>query len=146
MSRGHRHGLNGLSRSLAVLALLAVLVRAMIPAGYMVGPSRTGDGTTVIMLCTEQGYVASRVDLATGTVLTGAETPSGKPDAPAKSPGDHAPCVFAAAATLASPEAAVAIQLPVQVETATWANTAVVTPGRGLAAPPPWPTGPPATA
>jgi len=146
MSRGHRHGLNGLSQSLAVLALLAVMVRAMIPAGYMVAPSRSSDATAIIMLCTGQGSVATRVDLATGEVLTGAETPSGKSDAPAKSPGNHAPCIFAAAAPLASPEVAVAVQVPVQVETASRANTGVVTPGRGLAAPPPWSTGPPATA
>ncbi|MFA7261667.1 MAG: hypothetical protein WC068_01485 [Caulobacter sp.] len=129
-----------------MLALLAVMVRAMIPAGYMVGPSRTADATAVIMLCTGQGYVATRVDLATGKVLDGSETPPRKHDTPAKSPGDHAPCVFAAAAPLASPEVAVAVAVPVQVETTAWANTAVVTPGRGLAAPPPWPTGPPATA
>lgn len=146
MSRGHRHGLNGLSRSLAVLALLAVMVRAMIPAGYMVAPSRTSDATAVIMLCTGQGYVATRVDLATGKVLAGSETPPRKHDTPTKAPGDHAPCVFAAAAPLASPEATVGVLVPAQVETAPWANTAVVTPGRGLAAPPPWPTGPPATA
>jgi hypothetical protein len=98
------------------------------------------------MLCTGQGYVATRVDLTTGKVLTGSETPPRKPEPPAKAPGDHAPCVFAAAAPLASPEAADAVLVPVQVETASWANTGVVTPGRGLAAPPPWPTGPPATA
>ena len=146
MLRRHRHGLNGLTRSLAVLALLAVMVRAMIPAGYMVAPSRVAGETAVIMLCTGQGYVATRVDLATGKVLTGSEATPRKHDAPAKAPGDHAPCVFAAAAPLASPEASIAVMVPRQAETASWANTGVVIPGRGLAAPPPWPTGPPATA
>ena len=146
MSRRHRHGLNGLTRSLAVLALLAVMVRAMTPAGYMMAPSRDTSETAVIMLCTGQGYVATPVDLATGKVLTDVETQQRQHDRPGKAPGDHTPCVFAAAGHLSSPEAVVAVMVSLPTTTATWANTAVVTPGRGLAAPPPWSTGPPVTA
>jgi hypothetical protein len=54
-----------------------------------------------------------------------------------------APCVFAAAAHLASPERA-PIAAPLALAFVVAPAVAVhVQPGRGLAAPPPWSTGPP---
>ena len=145
MSRGLRPGLKGFSRTLAAFALLAVMVRALIPAGYMVTPADQAGSTSIIMLCTAQGYVARSIDLSTGKVAAVSTSSEDHRDEPAKKSTDHPPCVFASATAVPAPETAQAIETPVQDASQTWANTAGLAPGRGLAAPPPWPTGPPLT-
>jgi hypothetical protein len=114
------------------LAALAVMLKVLIPAGFMPGPV-TGANFPLV-LCTGHGVVATNM----------AEVQGKK--APADKPASDAPCVFAGHGTAApasdlsplgfvafSPEPA-AVALPPRDGLA---------PGRGLAAPPPPSRGPP---
>lgn len=145
MPRGFGLELKRISRTLAAFALLAVMVRALIPVGYMVTPADLAGSTSVIMLCTAQGYVPRSVDLSTGKLVSASRSSESHRDAPAQKPADHSPCVFAAASPIPAPESSPAIHLPTPAVSPTRADTSALAPGRDLAAPPPWPTGPPAT-
>jgi len=105
-----------------LLALAALWIQALIPAGYMAAPDHSG-----LVICTGHGP------------LTSHNQPGG---APASS--HEAACVFAGhGLALATP---VFDRLPAPVVVAYAAPTRISieqTPGRGLAAPPPLPTGPP---
>ena len=85
-------------RSAAVqIALLAMLLRAVLPAGWMPA-AVTGANTSPFVICTMDGPLHS---------------------APAKPSHDHdratSPCVFASAAPLSSPDIAIATSAPVQL-------------------------------
>lgn len=122
------------------VALLASATRGLLPAGYMVNPGLHA-GEIAVVLCTDHGRDTAALDLRTGAVrpLTGQPDP-----APRNSSADP-PCVFAAAAALAGPpQAAPSIAAPLAVAAVIDApRQPVVQVGRGLAAPPPPPTGPP---
>lgn len=113
------------------LAFIAIALRAVTPAGFMLAPA---GGQMTVVLCTAQGPELITLDLG--------DHKPGK-DGPKHDKGE-APCVFAAAAHLVSPERApIAAPLGLAYLVAPlWARHAQ--PGRGLAAPPPWSTGPPA--
>lgn len=117
-----------------------MLVRALVPAGYMFAPTTDGRYITVT-LCSGHGAVDAVVDIATGAIVDG---DASKGDTPAKARGDT-PCVFAAAAPLADAVTPQAIDAPNQTIIAARVRSASFAPGRGLAAPPPWATGPPIT-
>ena len=124
---------------LGALALLAMLVRAVVPAGYMLAEADTGQGRVLVLqMC--NGHATGAIDLDTGKQVDPSKlTGKGKTD------GKGAPCVFASAASIAMPAA---IAEPVEFITTQDASFAVdlsVRPGRGIAAPPPPSTGPPAT-
>lgn len=118
--------------ALAFVAL-SLLLRIMVPAGWMPASERGG---YAIALCTGMGAVSAWVD-AQGKVHK---------EKPGDAKADH-PCVFsgfAAAIDLPAFEGALIIPpLPVGSLLGPLAVTAAV--GRGLAAPPPPPTGPPAS-
>ncbi|MGE0828364.1 MAG: hypothetical protein AB7O04_03315 [Hyphomonadaceae bacterium] len=118
----------------ATLALVAMAVRAFVPAGFMSAVERQANFPLPIVLCTGHAVEAGAV-------------PSEKGDRPEHAgKQDHAPCVFAAAAALAAPEQGPAAHAPALRVAAPPYAVAAVRPGRGLAAPPPWPTGPPLNA
>ncbi len=124
---------------LGAFALLALLVRAIVPAGYMLAEADTGQGRYLtVEMC--EGHAAKVIDLDTGTQVDPSKLP-GKAD----DTGNDAPCVFAGAASVATP---VAIVEPVEF-TATndvaFTIDRSIRPGRGIAAPPPPATGPPST-
>lgn len=117
-----------------VLSALALLLRILVPAGFM--PSTTQG--YAISLCSDMSGMSAWVDQA-GKLHKG-EKPSG--DETTK----HQPCVFGGFAsalalpdvigpTSVTPLAAAAVFIPLRDSVAI---------GRGLAAPPPPPTGPPA--
>ncbi len=123
-----------------LLTVCALAVRVLIPAGYMVAPASGQGGPPAIVICTAQGAKTVSID-AGGVVQTGEKTP--KPTG-GKAGSDH-PCVFAGAVT----------PLPVPglvlARAEAFAATAPIEramshqrPGLGLAAPPPFKTGPPA--
>lgn len=122
---------------LGAIALLAMLVRAVVPAGYMLAEADTGQGRYLtVQMC--EGHAAKVIDLDTGKQVNHSQLP-GK----TKEGGVKAPCVFAAAAPLAPP---VATSEPVEFRASYEADFAIardVRPGRGIAAPPPPSTGPP---
>ena len=124
---------------LGAIALLAMLVRAIVPAGYMLAEADTGQGRYLtVEMC--EGHAAKVIDLDTGKQVDPSKLP-GK----AKGDGKGAPCVFAATASFATP---IAIAEPVQFVVSHDVEFGVdlnVRPGRGIAAPPPPATGPPAS-
>lgn len=138
MLRGLRHGRTGFSQVLAALAFIAIAVRALIPTGYMVGPAEDGRILPIVLCSGHEAFL----DLSTGQLVEG-----GAPaDDDGQSKQTSAPCVFAVSAHLATPQAAGELALAqVYVDEAP-AIRPVSVPGSGLAAPPPWATGPPLTA
>lgn len=115
------------------LVALALLLRVMIPAGFM---PAAGQGLA-IELCTGMGATPAWVD-ADGKVH------KGRPDK--GSAADH-PCAFAGFGALIDLPAPVATPAPPfrLVVAALVARVAAASVGQGLAAPPPPQTGPPAS-
>ncbi|MGK2911129.1 MAG: hypothetical protein ACSLE1_15205 [Sphingobium sp.] len=125
-----RTGVKG--QLLLALMLCALFARAWIPTGWM--PDSTSSGYT-ISLCTGMGAVTARVD-DLGAVHK---------NKPVKSGTDDQPCAFAGMFTIAAlPDVSgsLAFVLPAMAVRA-FLPVYDVAIGRGLAAPPPPPTGPP---
>jgi len=115
-----------------------MLVRAIVPAGYMLAEADTPHGRyLVVQMCDGHG-AAQVVDLDTGAFLDASKLP-GKSDGKTET----SPCVFAASAPMASPPAAVEPIVFQHAFAADFAVSRTVAPGRGIAAPPPPATGPP---
>lgn len=122
----------------ALLTVCAIAVRVFIPAGFMVAPTPNDSGLPAIIICTAQGAKAV-------SVQTGVAADDHGPSAPTegnKTP-DHG-CVFAGAVTpLPAPSLTLAraerLADPVTVDR----PVSHQRPGLGLAAPPPFKTGPP---
>jgi len=117
-----------------VLATLAIALKIMIPAGFMPGVDQSGGLPFALVICTGDGLkVVDQLPASQKTDEHGGKS------------AHDAPCPFAAqgAATPAPAMIVVAqAQLVAYAEPLTpVARTAA--PGRGLAAPPPPPTGPP---
>jgi hypothetical protein len=119
------------------IALLALLVRAFVPAGFMLAEADTGSGRYLTLeLCDSHGGVPKVVDLETGKIM----------DAPVKGQGsdEQPPCVFCASVvTMASPEPIVELIKFVAEHGVDFVEIRDLRPGRGIAAPPPPSTGPP---
>lgn len=135
--RGMGFLLGGLRALAGMLLVLAVAVRVAVPAGYMLAEDASGQ--IRIELCTEQGVVSRTLDLATGNYVEPGE------DNPADD-GQNGPkaCVFAAGAQIAvpAPDMPDLQQLRVIREAGLHHPAAFELASR-LAAPPPYPTGPP---
>lgn len=127
---------------LGAIALVAMILRAVVPAGYMLAEADTGSGRYLtVEICREHGapITPTVIDLDTGKAVDPAKLPAktGKPEP------KPAPCVFAGAAALAQP---VAIAEPVEFRVSYDVEFGIVRdlrPGRGIPAPPPPSTGPP---
>lgn len=113
------------------LLALALMFRVLIPVGWM---PTTGSGFA-ITLCTGMGAVTAWVDKDGHT----------HKEKPAQESTGH-PCTFSGfSAALDLPDLGAAVVAPRPVQTALLiTRIAEVAIGRGLAAPPPPPTGPPA--
>ena len=129
----------GLRALAAALLVLAVAVRVVVPAGYMVGEDTAGQ--MQIELCTEHGVVSRTIDLATGDYV--------EPDGDAPAEGDQKAadgCVFAAGVQIAVPlNDAPDLQQVRVIREAGLHHPVAFEIARRLAAPLPYPTGPPAT-
>ena len=83
---------------LGAIALLAMLARAIVPAGYMLAEADTGHGRYLtVTMCSEHGGGKQVIDLDTGKQVDPGLLKShsgGKPDS------KPSPCVFAAAAPI----------------------------------------------
>lgn len=110
------------------LAVLAISLRALVPAGYM--PSGGAQGP-MLVICTSEG----------AKVVSGHD-PGVPQDGSQAAHGEH--CVFAGGAVVAPPVVlATAVAAFAPAESLAPAIPRDVVPGRGLAAPPPPATGPP---
>jgi len=121
------------ARVALAMAVMAVALRVLVPAGYMPG----GPGESAIVLCTAQGLQSVVVDHAARGPSNPADDRSGEPKT------DH-PCAFAGLAQAFAPTSPAAFT-PAgwTVAAAPQARAPDAAPGRGLAAPPPPATGPP---
>ena len=128
MTRGRANIRRG-GTSISFLTLIAFVLSAMIPQGFMVGRADAGRAPTV-MICTGHGAIAVASPFA--------------PKAPAKGKGD-APCAYAghaAPTTLAESLKATSAPYDVVLLLAS-PRLSSTRPGLGLAAPPPPSQGPP---
>lgn len=122
-------GLASLHRLALLLATLALAMRVVVPAGFMVSEGAAGP---TIVICSGTGPMAMAL-----------------PGMPAKHDGkadkaDH-PCAFTAAHVAApAPIAPGDVLAPIAASAAPIIAVGTVRPGLGLAAPPPPKTGPPA--
>ena len=119
---------------LRALVVAVFVLRAAVPAGYML--ASTGDGASLV-LCSAQGAISVTVDPATGHVSIAKKAPGKQTD------HDDAPCAFAGMAKVAELSVTVQPAPPVDDVVVQTVVSVLVTPGRGLSAPPPPSTGPP---
>lgn len=119
-----------------VLATLAIALKIMLPAGFMPGATPVNGLPFALVLCTADGAKVVQPGEAHKTS-----------DAPVGSTHDQ-PCPFAAQGALVPPPtvASVGETLAVAYVEVPAPLARTVTPGRGLAAPPPPKTGPPSIA
>ena len=123
-------------------AMAAVMLRALIPAGFMLAPPGEAQaGGIPIVLCTEQGSITALLADDGSIVEPGADGPD--PHDPVTD--SHDSCLFAQAQTGPSPPQTLAAEPPrIQATEAEGRQLpADLVPGRGLAAPPPPATAPP---
>jgi len=141
MGRSSNHRSAWTSWALAV-TVLAMAMRVMIPSGYMVARPDAARGLPQMVICTGQGAMAVAVD-GEGHLVKASLKPASKPSHQDTDRPDH-PCAFSAtsaaaqSASLALPLALVRFSQSVPQPLASAQR-----PGLGLAAPPPWTTGPP---
>lgn len=135
-----RHNSAFCARAFLALALLAMALRAVVPQGFMLADAGQPGHLVSIRLCSGHGPVDALVDLNSGAIVQHGDHDG---QGSKKAPQTDAPCVFAAVAHLAGPAAPLMhLVLMAAVSTAEFLNP-IVAPGFGLAAPPPWSTGPP---
>ena len=131
--------MRSIGRRLGAIALLAMLVRAIIPVGYMLAEADTGSGRYLtVEMCDGHSAQAQVIDLDTGKLVDLSKLPKN-----VKSETETAPCVFAGATAIESPLATTEL---VEFRVSHQVDFVVVRdlrPGRGIAAPPPPSTGPP---
>lgn len=124
---------------LGALALVALFMRAVLPAGYMLAEADTGGARYVTMqVCDGHGAAATLLNLDTGEEVSPNDLPRKLQDNTSKTP-----CVFAAPSAMIEP---LAVAEPVEFPAEAGVDFIVVTdvrPGRGIPAPPPPSTGPP---
>ncbi|NWH07154.1 MAG: hypothetical protein HXY22_00625 [Alphaproteobacteria bacterium] len=130
------------ARSLAVFALVALGLRAFVPAGYMLSPDEEGRFIT-ITICTLDGGGARVLDLASGQWIA---KDKANPADPSNSRDGNDLCAFAMATAQTGVESESGLTVKRQALPVILDHWFDLAPGRGLAAPPPWSTGPPRTA
>ena len=126
-----------MGKGLGALALLALLVRAVLPAGYMFTAVDTAGGRYVtLQVCDGQLGPHTLLNLDTGEEISADALPK-------KTLSGGSSCVFSTAVGLAEPRP-VFEPLVFQLDTVVvFAEQMDVRPGRGMPAPPPPATGPP---
>lgn len=125
-------------RLLMIMALFAFAIRAAVPMGFMLS---TEQGRWIsVTLCSGAGPMQMALNLDTGERRDGDEEPA---DHKQGQSTHHTVCLFAAAAGVSPPVAEAADPQPsTAFALPRIAFPASVTLGQGLAAPPPWATGP----
>jgi hypothetical protein len=101
-------------RAVATLMLVALLVRAAVPTGWMIAPAEAGTGFT-IELCSGRTVVLDPVTRKV-TGLHGDEQPDtpsdSAPDGDHGDPGHMAPCPFAVASIMVQADAGHVFDVP----------------------------------
>lgn len=104
MCRDEKIGESRLSRLALWLFLAGVLMRGLIPVGYMIDYAALENGSSPIVLCPTGLEGTSIYDILTGTGHKHAAHAHGEPGVSGEADRVHhdAPCVFAAVAALAA--------------------------------------------
>jgi hypothetical protein len=123
-----------------LLAVLALLVQAFVPSGYMVRSDVHGGGIA-ITLCTPNGSIGA-IMAPDGQIIAKQDSQQSPPE---HDQADQPMCGFAAHnnAVLVAFAPPVSVPQAFLTPTNSASPTAHVAPGLGLAAPPPPKTGPP---
>jgi hypothetical protein len=122
--------------SFGIILFLALIMRVLVPAGWMPSDAKG----QMITICTGTGTGAG---MGVSEAWLGNDGKIHKQAPPKKSHGDQ-PCVFAGLSAASMDSATMVLAVPpVRISTITpyWGFIASV--GHGLAAPPPYSTGPP---
>lgn len=121
---------------LGAFALMALLVRAIMPAGYMLAEAQTASGRYLTLeLCDAHDGKPKLVNLDTGEIVDAPE--DGKSGMP------QPPCVCGAFASMAPPVSGAKPVVFTKAGEVDFIEVRDLMPGRGIAAPPPPSTGPP---
>jgi len=128
-----------IARQLGAVALLAVLVRALVPGGYMLATAESAHGRAlVVQMCDGSAMPKVGVDLETGEIVDLSKSRDSS-----DSKGSNSPCAFAASAPIAAPSSASEAAAPALIHMPIPLAVQSARPGMILAAPPPPATGPP---
>jgi hypothetical protein len=130
-NKSHKRSGHGL-----LLAALALGLRLILPGGVMLAAPSVGAAPQMV-ICTGQGAMTVSLGQDGALIKAPANKAPEKPERP-----DH-PCAFAASVAYVGPSQTVAAA---QIQIARSLDLPLATaqrPGLGLAAPPPWTTGPP---
>jgi hypothetical protein len=121
---------------LCAFALMALLVRAIMPAGYMLAEAQTASGRYLTLeLCDAHDGKPKLVNLDTGEIVDAPEDDeSGMP---------QPPCVCGAFASMAPPVSGAEAVVFTNAGEVDFIEVRDLMPGRDIAAPPPPSTGPP---
>ncbi len=125
---------------LSAVALMAMIVRGLVPSGYMLAPAESGDFVSII-ICHGDGVEATPalMDLNSGKIVDPEEKPGQSDD------GKNQSCPYAMSAHFTPPAVPVKLAHPVEPPARFLTHFDYIVPGRGLAAPPPPARGPPLT-
>ena len=124
---------------LSALALVALFVRALVPAGYMLAEADTGGARYVTMqICDGHASAPKLLNLDTGEEVLLDDLPRKVTDK-----GDKTPCVFAAPSVVVEPLVVIEPITFLVEASVDFAAVPDLRPGLGLSAPPPPSTGPP---
>jgi len=128
-------------RQLGAIALLALLVRAIVPGGYMLASAESPSGRyLIVQVCDGHAGPAIAINLDTGEQIDAADISK---DGPEDSKPSHPPCVFGGTPSVVLPAVtSEPVGIVIQRDAAVTTSHSV-RPGRGIAAPPPPSTGPP---
>jgi hypothetical protein len=124
-----------------VLALFALVMKVLVPSGFMLSPTQAQAGLTPIVLCTAAGNLTALMD-SDGTIVSTSEHGAAPVD---HDETPHAPCTFAGHHGAAQAPVMMFVVVPQvrPMDLTQRGQEAVPVPGLGLAAPPPPKTGPP---
>lgn len=126
---------------LSAVALMAMIVRGLVPSGYMLAAADTPGDFVSIVICHGDGTdgTQSLLDLKNGKIVDPEDLPGQSDD------GKNQTCPYAMSAHFTPPVVNGKLERPVQEPAVFLSACDYLVPGRGLAAPPPPARGPPLT-
>lgn len=133
-----------MGKRLGAIALLALLVRAVTPAGFMLAAADAPSGRYLtVTFCEGHSTPGQVIDLDTGMPVDPASLATD--DGKSNTLDDGPPCVFAGVAPYAPPVLATDAVVFISVQRVVFDVRETLRPGRGIPAPPPPSTGPPSS-
>nr|WP_321360382.1 DUF2946 family protein [uncultured Hyphomonas sp.] len=125
----------------SAFALMAMIVRGLVPAGYMLAAADTPGEFVSVVICHGDGTNGTQalLDLQNGKIVDPEEMPGQTDD------GKNQACPYAMSAHFTPVDVSGKLAEPVEAHARFLTQFDYIAPGRGLAAPPPPARGPPLT-